>query len=80
MLRPISMVRMWGFLPLQTRDVAGSLRKLPYPRLNPVVNCVGFSMDKVELEVVFFSRHILFSLPFTIHKKMSCTHMLLGDH
>jgi hypothetical protein len=42
------------FLASQVRDVAGSLRKLPYPQLNPRVNCVGCGIDKVDLEQVFF--------------------------
>ena len=38
----------------QAPDVAGNLRKLSYPRLNPRVYCVGSGIDKVALDQIFF--------------------------
>jgi hypothetical protein len=55
-----------GFFASQTPDVAGNLRKLPYPLLNPTVYCVGCGIDKVALDQVFFFSHFGFSMPLTI--------------
>jgi hypothetical protein len=48
-----------GFVAFQAPDFAGSLRNLPYPQLNPRVNCVGCGIDKVALGQVCFLQVIL---------------------
>lgn len=68
-----------GFLVFQAPNMAGSQRKLPYPLLNTVVNCVVFGVDKVALEEVFYPGISCFHCQLSF-QKMSCTHLLLGDH
>jgi hypothetical protein len=62
-----------GFFAFQAPDVAGSLRKCPYPQLNPRVNCVGFVVDKVELEQVF--SHVLGFFCAIYHSKKCIVHI-----
>ena len=65
-----------GFLASQAPDMAGNLRKLPYPQLNPRVICVALS--KWHWIRFYFFRHFGFSMPVTTPENVLYTSVIGG--